>query len=188
MISAPESIVTRRLLLRKPVPGDVPAVASSYARDPEVTRYLTWLPDQSEVEVVAFIARAVAGWEKGTAFTWAITLKEDGRLIGMIDARVDAYMINVGYVLGRGHWNNGYATEALRAILEWAEGQHDVYRVWAVCAIENAASARVMEKAGMVREGILRRWMVFPNISGTPQDCCCYSKTKDATESPVPSS
>jgi RimJ/RimL family protein N-acetyltransferase len=179
MIQAPENIVTPRLLLRKPVPDDAPAVFQEYAHDPEVTRYLTWKPDQTLREVIAFIERAAEGWKKGTTFTWALTLKETGGVIGMIDARVDAYMVNLGYVLGKQHWNKGYATEALQAVLEWTNSEKDVYRVWAVCAVENATSARVMEKAGMCREGILRRWMVFPNIGGTPLDCYCYSHVKN---------
>ena len=42
--------------------------------------------------------------------------------------------------------------------------------MWAVCAVENHASARVMEKAGMKREGTLRHWMVFPNLGGVIDD------------------
>jgi len=178
MIHAPETILTPRLLLRKPVHGDAQEVFQTYAHDPEVTRHLTWKPDEDLTDVGAFIDRTLNGWEKGTVFTWAITLKESGQLVGMIDARIDAYMLNLGYVIGKEHWNNGYATEALRALLGWADGEDDIYRVWAVCAVENTASVRVMEKAGMIREGTLHRWMVFPNIGGTPQDCYCYAHVK----------
>jgi RimJ/RimL family protein N-acetyltransferase len=87
-------------------------------------------------------------------------------------------MLNIGYVLGRAHWNKGYATEALSAVLHWADAEEDVGRVWAVCAVENHASARVMEKAGMKREGTLRHWMVFPNLGGVPMDCYCYAHVK----------
>ena len=165
MIHAPELIRTARLVLRKPVAADADAVIRAYAHDPEVTRYLTWRPDQSPQEISAFIDRTIAAWDRGTVFTWALTLNTSGGLIGMIDARVDAYMVNLGYVLGRRYWNRGYATEALQALLDWLDREEDVHRVWAVCAVANPASARVMEKAGMEREGTLRQWMVFPNIT-----------------------
>ena len=51
--------------------------------------------------------------------------------------------------------------------------------MWAVCDIDNLASARVMEKAGMQREGILKRWSVHPNISAEPRDSYCYAVVKD---------
>lgn len=180
MTHAPETIQTTRLLLRKPLPGDVSAVLRGYAHDPDVTRYLTWKPDQSLEEISAFVDRALNAWERGSIYTWALTLRDSGRLIGMIDARIDAYMVNIGYVIAQEYWNRGYATEALKAVLAWTDTQEDVERVWAVCAVANPASARVMEKAGMEREGILRRWMIFPNIGGTPQDCFCYARVKGA--------
>jgi RimJ/RimL family protein N-acetyltransferase len=180
MTHAPETLQTPRLLLRTPVPGDVPAILREYAHDPDVTRYLTWKPDQTPEEIGAFIDRAALARARGAIFTWALTLRDSGRLIGMIDARVDAYMVNIGYVLAKEHWNRGYATEALRAVLAWTDAQEEVERVWAVCAVANPASARVMEKAGMEREGILRRWMIFPNIGGSPQDCFCYARVRGA--------
>ena len=69
-------------------------------------------------------------------------------------------------------------TEALEPLVNWAIAQPDIYRVWAVCDIENLASARVLEKLGMTREGRLHRWLVHPNISDEPRDCFCYAKVK----------
>jgi RimJ/RimL family protein N-acetyltransferase len=50
--------------------------------------------------------------------------------------------------------------------------------VWATCDVENLASARVLERVGMTREGVLRRWTVYPNLGDTPRDCLCYSIVK----------
>ena len=52
------------------------------------------------------------------------------------------------------------------------------YRAWATCDVENPASARVMEKAGMIREGVLKRWHVCPTIGYEPRDCYVYAKTR----------
>ena len=69
-------------------------------------------------------------------------------------------------------------TEAVRAVVDWAFSLEEVFRVWAVCDTANTASARVLEKAGMAREGILRRWIVHPNVSSEPRDCFVYSKVR----------
>jgi len=173
----PDVIETDRLIMRKPVPEDAPVIFETYVRDPEVTRYLTWSPDQSLEDTRAFIERTLQTWERKTAYAWAITLKESGAVIGMIDVRIETHA-NLGYVLARPYWNKGYMTECVRAIADWALAQEEICRVWAVCDVENAASARVLEKAGMEREGILRRWIVLPNRSRTPRDCYCYAIVK----------
>ncbi len=181
MITAPEQMMTSRLILRKPVRGDAGDIFSSYAQDPEVTRFLMQRSDGSLREVEQFLDRTLANWETASAYAWAMLLRANGALIGMIEARVDAYMVNISYVIGRAHWNNGFATEAVRALCAWTDAQPEVFRVWAVCAVDNPASARVLEKAGMTREGILRRWAVFPNIDGTPRDCYSYSLVRNSS-------
>ena len=69
-------------------------------------------------------------------------------------------------------------TEALLEIIDWAMKQNDIYRVWTVCDKENIASTRVLEKTGMNREGILRRWVKIPHFGEIPRDCYCYSIVK----------
>lgn len=185
-IAAPDRILTPRLTLRKSVREDAPDIFSTYARDPEATRYLMWHPDGTLGEVEGFLDRALAGWDRGSAYTWSILLRENGAFLGMIEARIDAYIVNVSYVLGRAHWNRGYATEAVSEICAWAGAQPGIFRIWAVCAVDNPASARVLEKAGLTREGILRRWAVFPNIDGTPRDCYSYARVRDPAPQPPP--
>jgi len=99
-------------------------------------------------------------------------------VVGVGIARVSDKMWELGYVLTRLHWGKGYMTEALRGLVDWALKQQHIYRIWAVCDVDNIASARVMEKAGMQREGILRRWSVHPNLSPEPRDSYCYAIVK----------
>jgi RimJ/RimL family protein N-acetyltransferase len=117
-------------------------------------------------------------WDVGKAFHWVIESAEDKQVIGMIIARVNAEKWELGYVLARAHWRQGYMTEALKGIIAWALKQKEIHRVWAVCDVDNIASARVMEKVGMQREGILKRWSVHPNISAEPRNSFCYAITK----------
>jgi RimJ/RimL family protein N-acetyltransferase len=101
--------------------------------------------------------------------------KEETRLLGAAEIRIDRFKVDLGYVLARSEWGKGYMPEAAQALISWALGQEEIYRVWAVCDVENRASARVMEKVGMQREGILKRWVIHPNISTEPRDCYCYA-------------
>jgi RimJ/RimL family protein N-acetyltransferase len=173
----PNPLLTPRLTLRKTSVDDAREIFATYANDPEVTRFLLWKPGQRLEEIESFLKRAVERWERGDLLTWAITLRESGTLIGMIHVNIEC-SAQVGYVIARPYWNRGYMTEALGAVVDWTLTRGDIYRVWAVCDTENTASARVMEKSGMRREGVLRSYLVFPNLSPTPRDCYCYAKVK----------
>ena len=86
-------------------------------------------------------------------------------LLGVFDLRrLESHRLDCGYVLARGFWGRGLMTEALTEIAGWAMRQDGIWRIGAVCDIDNLASARVMEKAGLVREGILRRWLVRTSV------------------------
>jgi RimJ/RimL family protein N-acetyltransferase len=180
-MNPPTHIETARLILRKPVVADTPLIYEAYANDAEVTRYLTWRPHRTLADGEEPAAHRLAAWESGEYFCWVITRrKEDGgELIGMISIRPDAWRVDLGYVLGRKFWGRGYMTEAVRAVVDYALAEPEVFRVWAVCDVENEASARVLEKAGMRREGVLRRWAVHPNISDEPRDSLCYARVKE---------
>jgi [ribosomal protein S5]-alanine N-acetyltransferase len=68
--------------------------------------------------------------------------------------------------------------EALTEVAQWAMRQDSIWRIGAYCDVENRASARVMEKAGLQREGILRHWIIHPNISAEPRDCLSYAMVR----------
>jgi RimJ/RimL family protein N-acetyltransferase len=171
----PEVIETLRLRLRVPVMEDAASIFDQYGQDPEVTKFLSWQPHQSLDDANEFIKRCLTVWENGSAFPWAMTRKDDQRLLGMIELRLLAHKADLGYVLARAYWNKGYATEATKAVVEWALAQKEIYRVWAVCDVKNLASARVLEKVGMSKEGVLRRWLIHPSSSEAPRDCYCYA-------------
>lgn len=174
----PELIETERLVLRVPRPSDARAIFDGYAQDSEVTRYVVWRPHKDVRETEQFLAGCMAAREAGARFPWAITLKGGGELVGMIEIRVNGFKADVGYVLARAWWGKGLTTEALRPVVGWAMAQPDIYRVWALCDAANAASARVLEKAGMKLEGVLRRNVLHPNVSREPRDSCCYALVK----------
>jgi [ribosomal protein S5]-alanine N-acetyltransferase len=174
----PELIHTACLILRKPTSGDAEAIFSHYAQDPEVTRFLLWRPHASLHDTHMFLSACLKNWEGESDFTWAIERPGESGVIGMIGAQIDQHGANLGYVLMRPEWNKGYITEAVKALSDVLLTLDSVYRVWAVCDVENTASARVLEKSGMTCEGILRRWLILPNAGSVPRDCYCFSRTK----------
>ena len=174
----PEIFESTRLILRPPTLDDAQTIFTNYTQDPEVTRYLVWPPHEKIENTREFLLRCIQCWQDETAFPWVITLKSDKTILGMIEMRLVGFKADFGYVLAQEYWNNGYTTEAVKTLVQWAIEQENIYRVWAVCDLENPASARVMEKAGLHREGILRRYSIHPQLSSEPRDCYCYSIVK----------
>jgi RimJ/RimL family protein N-acetyltransferase len=178
VINPPKILKTERLRLRKAKLADAEAIFRQYAQDPEVTRYVSWRAHRNLDETREYVQMCLLAWDVGKAFHWVIESAEDKQVMGMIIARVNAEKWELGYVLARAYWRQGYMTEALKAIIAWALKQKEIHRVWAVCDVDNLASARVMEKIGMAREGILKRWSLHPNLSDEPRDSFCYAITK----------
>ena len=177
-MNPPEIITTERLILRKPRMDDAPVIFETYAQDPEVTRYLVWKPHQNIQETEQFLRACGQLWRTGKDFAYAITLKENDSLIGMFGLHPMKFKIEVGYALAHPYWGKGYMTEVLRTVIDWGLAQPDIFRVQAFCDVENLGSARVMEKAGMTREGLLRRYILHPNISSEPRDVYLYAIVK----------
>ena len=94
------------------------------------------------------------------------------------EARVTQRSIDIGYVLARPLWRRGLMSEAMGSLVQWALGHPEVYRIWAVCDVDNPASARVMEKAGMQYEGRMARYLIHPNVSDEPRDALLYAITR----------
>ena len=174
----PERLLTVRLVLRKPLREDAPRIFGAYAQDASVTQYLLWRPHRNISETYAYLELCLRNWEGDHDFAWVIESRNSGELMGMIGMRIEATSANVGYVLAVRFWNQGFMSEAVKGLTDWALGQETVFRVWAVCDTGNTASARVLEKAGMQCEGTLRRWVVLPNMGNEPRDCFCFSRVK----------
>ncbi|MBO0871137.1 MAG: GNAT family N-acetyltransferase [Micromonosporaceae bacterium] len=151
--------VTARLLLRELTDADHASVHGP-ATDPEVTRYTDWGPNTPQA-TAAFLAEAqrTAARRPRTHFTLAVVERRDGGLIGTVGLGVtspEQHRGQMGYWVARPHWGCGYATAAARSVLDFAFDQLKLHKVVATCDPENAASARVLEKIGMQREGYLR--------------------------------
>ncbi len=101
----------------------------------------------------------------GTDF-WAVTLKDESKkLIGhlsFIRSEPEHFLTReIGFIFNPAFQNNGYATEASRALIQYAFTKLGVHRIVGFCSTENIASWRVMEKCGMTREGLRRKNAFF---------------------------
>ena len=178
MAVLPHVIRTRRLVLRVPSLDDAETVFKRFARDPEVTRYLGWKTHRSVATTRKVIRGWTADWSGGERSTWVLTTLRSDLPFGVIELRTDEHRAEAGFALARDRWGRGYATEALEAVTDLALSLPDVYRVWAVCDVDNKASARVMERAGFALEGTLRRYCRHPNLGVEPRDVYCYARVR----------
>ncbi len=156
---------TDRLILREFEQGDVDSV-QDYAVDPEVCKYMLWGPN-TLADTTAFVQSILDQQLKQPRTDWsfALTMKgSEGRLVGECRMHV-VHPANkegeIGYVLNRMYWNQGYMTEAVRRVIDSGFEELGLHRIVGICHPANRASVRVMEKTGMEREGHLRehlRW------------------------------
>ena len=144
-------IKTDRLILRPLIDNDAADMFKNWTWDSRVSKYCRWHPHKGIEETKQLLKMYKSQAESGFDYRWGITLRDSNNLIGVIDVidlSEDKKTAEVGYVLAYDYWNNGYLTEALKAVI--IELFNDgVETVLADHHVENIASGRVMEKCGM---------------------------------------
>jgi RimJ/RimL family protein N-acetyltransferase len=124
-----------------------------------VLRYWDAPPWSEPARAEKFIAACRQMALEGTGARLAVERVSDGAFVGWCSLNrwnPDFRTASLGYCYYEAAWGHGYATEAARALLRWAFDMLDLNRVQAETDTRNAASARVLEKLGFVREGTLR--------------------------------
>jgi [ribosomal protein S5]-alanine N-acetyltransferase len=175
-VAAPERLETARLLLRRPRAGDADVIFLRYSSNREVTRYVGWAVHNSVDDTIGFLRYSDAEWERSPAGPYLAFSRADSTLLGGTGLAFETpFRAATGYVFARDAWGQGYATEALAAMVEVARATA-VRRLYALCHADHRASAHVLEKCGFACEGRLRSHAEFPNLeAGAPQDVLCYS-------------
>ena len=157
---------------------DARVVFETWAQDPEVTRTMTWRP-HTDIDVTrSVLRRMIDAWDRNFRFTYMILNKDTNNALGMIELRPEGHKAEIGYVLARIHWGKGYMTEAAAALRDWVFQQPEIFRLYATTSVDNIASQRVMEKIGMTREGLMRRYINHPNVSPEPVDSYLYAMVR----------
>lgn len=164
-------LITQRLLLRAFDLADAPAV-QALAGDRAIASTTCSIPHPyPDGAAEQWISGQAAAYAEGVSVTFAITLKKSGALLGAIGFNVNQKndWAEIGYWIGQPYWGHGYATEALRALIPWTFETLPLNRLQACHFTRNPASGRVMVKAGLRHEGILRqrvkKWGVFEDIA-----------------------
>jgi len=161
---------TSRLILRPLTLADAEPAYYGWTGDMEVAEYVSWLPHHSIDETVEWLKEIE--WKQNDNgdfipndnYIWGFVLKETGELFGSGGLIwEDSYQLfQVGYNIMKSHWNHGYATEAMSAILGFAAANLGIKRVAGGHAKENLASAKVIEKLGFVYD----RDDITPHVDG----------------------
>jgi RimJ/RimL family protein N-acetyltransferase len=163
-----------RILLRPPTPADAEEIFASIASDPEVARFLSWRPHADVAETRRVISEL---FNVGDDHTWVIALRDGGQIVGQIGyRRLQRHIVELGYCLATRWSGQGLVAEAVSVILQVLQQDSQLYRVQATCHVDNARSARVLEKCGLALEGRLVRHTVFPNLGPDPRDCLLYGR------------
>ncbi len=176
-MQAPPLLETPRLVLSAPAAADADAVFRRYAGDVEVTRYLGWPRHRTVADTEAFLAFSAVQWEREGAGPYLMWARDDGRLLGSTGLGLEpGGQAITGYVLAADAWGQGYATEALTAVVDVAT-DIGVRRLYALCHPQHRASWRVLEKCGFDRDASWNRQVEFPNIvPEIRQDVLCYRR------------
>ena len=181
MVEPPVNWETQRLRLKPASRAEAAVAFETYTANPAVSRYMTWRPHRSIADTEAFLRRCEEVWERREAFPWSLWLKADRSFAGVLEARVKAHAVDIGYVLVPRLWRQRLMSEAVAGLIDWALAQPAIFRVWAVCDVDNVASARLLASVGMQLEGTLRRWLVHPNLTDSPRDCLCFAVVKSTS-------
>jgi ribosomal-protein-alanine N-acetyltransferase len=154
---------TQRLQLRAIHPSDARGIFEVYS-DPKVAQFYDFDPYTTMNQSHQLIERLTYWFQNDVAYRWAMISKTNGELVGTccLDTFHPAYQrCNLGYNVRSSEWGRGYATEAVKKVIDYAF-EHGVgrpiNRIEAVTLVDNAASERVLEKLGFEKEGVLREY------------------------------
>lgn len=158
----PITLTTDRLLLRPFTPQDAGAVHAA-CQDPEIPRW-TPVPSPYTYELAEKFVGSVCpdGWRDDVSYNFAVTVKDDGRLVGVMvlvrlaDLRTPERQAELGYWTAKEMRGLGYTVEAARAVVRWAFEELGVERMEWYAEAGNAASRAVALKTGFRMEGMLR--------------------------------
>jgi RimJ/RimL family protein N-acetyltransferase len=146
-------IETERLLIRKPRLADADDLAGAYA-DPETVRYIGDGSTPTREQVEEGIHQWLERWESWGMSLCSLERREDGRVVGRAGFlrwdpetwEVGGTETELGWLLAREHWGQGYATEAARALRDWAFEERGLSRLISLIQHENLRSIRVAER------------------------------------------
>ena len=152
------TLTTERLVLRPLDLSDAPTV-QRLAGDKDIASTTRLIPHPYPPGMAEqWIGSLPELYQRAEMINWGIAM-DGGLLLGTIRLTLNPVdnHAEMGYWVGKPYWNNGYCTEAARAVVAYGFEQLDLERIYANYLARNPASGRVLAKLGMVQEGLLRR-------------------------------
>ncbi len=167
-------LTTERLLLRTPAMDDVPAI-EALLQERDIAATTLNIPHPYPAGAAAeWLTRTCEHIENGSSAVFGIVRRADSTYLGTVGLHrdTDHHAAEMGYWIGKPYWNTGYTSEAVRRVIQYGFEELGLHRIAASYFTHNPASARVMQKANMQFEGILRqhiyKWGQFCDLG-------CYS-------------
>ncbi|HSI60720.1 MAG TPA: GNAT family N-acetyltransferase [Ideonella sp.] len=177
------TLTTQRLTLRPFTQADAKEV-QRLAGDARVAATTTTIPHPYPDDAAeAWIATHEGLYQARTELVFAVTLRASGTLVGaasLLDVSEAHARAELGYWIAVEHWSSGYGTEAAGRLIQFAHEALAITRVVARCMARNKASAAVMEKCGLQREGHLVRHVLK---NGQYEDILLYGLVLPGRES-----
>ena len=141
---------TEHLILRRYRLEDAEQLYECLGKDPEMNKYSGWNPYASPEMAIETVQRFVDSYSEEHSYSWVMDANGDDVVAGTIGAYdYDNDRIEVGFSVGRDWQGRGFATEALKTVLEYLTENEGICCVTAWCASENISSRKVLEKSGM---------------------------------------
>ncbi len=169
---------TERLVLRRMELTDLPNLVK-YASNKKVSDKVFGYPyPYLEEDAIARMNTVLEGFKNKNRFIFAITQKGEEELIGEIGMRLETEhsKAEIGYWIAEPYWGKGIASEAVSAILKFGFEELKINKLFATCFDGNDVSGKVLEKNGMVLEGVLKQEYFF---KGEFRDSLQYRITRD---------
>jgi RimJ/RimL family protein N-acetyltransferase len=180
LLDVPQSLESRRLLIRAPRPGDAAVVNAGILESFESLHpWMPWARTAPSVDETEKVMReSVARWALRTAMMMLLFRKEDGELVGgsgLHEIEWSVPRFEIGYWARRRYQGQGYIVESTQAIARFAFDRLKARRVEIRCDVKNLRSVRVAERAGFQREGVLRNQALTP--AGVLRDTAIFALT-----------
>ncbi len=168
------TLETDRIIMRKMLVKDTDDMFE-YAKSEQLTEYLTWYPHTDRDYTEKYLQYISTRYRTGDFYDWALECKADGKMIGTCGfTRIDCpnNSAEAGYVINPDYSGQGIATEVLGKVIEFGFTVLLLHRIECRYIVGNNASRRVMEKNGMLFEGVKREGML---VKGIYRDVGTYS-------------
>lgn len=175
MLDAPTlpTLVAQRVKLRWLLQTDVPALFAVFSH-PQAMQFWSTPAMTHEAQAKAYLEDIQRCFAAKTLFQWGIAQLKSDEIIGtctlhQLDTR--NRRAEIGFALNHKHWHQGYATEAVGRVVQYAFNTLRLHRIEADTDPRNAASIALLTRLGFVAEGHMReRWLTH----GAPQDSAIF--------------